>query len=191
MSGYDPTLEARILERLDAADPSGAATLALRGYGPQILGYLTAVLRDDDRSSDAFSIFSENLWTGLSTFKRESSLRTWAYKIAWNAAMRVARDPQRRRGAPLPTSQALAIAQEVRSRTAEHLRTEKKTALEQLREELTADEQTLLILRVDRDLEWREVSAVLEVEEPVLWKRFERLKTKLKKLAKERGITNK
>ena len=71
---------------------------------------------------------------------------------------------------------------------APHLRTEVKSDVQKLREELTEEEQTLLILRVDRNLDWREVADILEIEEPALRKRFERLKDKLRRLAKERGI---
>lgn len=53
---------------------------------------------------------------------------------------------------------------------------------------MTPDEQTLLILRIDRALEWDEVSEILDVEAPALRKRFERLTSKLRALAKERGI---
>jgi len=53
MSGVDPDLEARINEALDAGDVNRAATTGLRGYGPQILGYLTAVLREHDLAEDA------------------------------------------------------------------------------------------------------------------------------------------
>lgn len=188
MGGMDLALEERITSLLDAGDPTGAATAAIEGYGPQILGYLTSVLRDDDLAGDAFSTFSEDLWVGLPKFRRESAFRTWAYKLAWHAAMRCARDPKRKRGAPLPSSLASNLAAEVRSRTAPHLRTETKTAVQQLRDELTPDEQTLLILRIDRDLGFRDIAEVIGVEEAAVRKRFERVKEKLKDLARKRGL---
>lgn len=77
-----PDLEPRLLALLDAGDLSGAATEALRGYGPQVLGYLTAVLRDEDDAHDVFSQFAEDLWRGLPGFRRESSIRTWAFRLA-------------------------------------------------------------------------------------------------------------
>lgn len=188
MAGADHALEETIARALDAGDVNAVATHVVRGYGPQILGYLTAVLRDEDRAAEAFSMFSEDLWRGLPGFERKSSLRTWAYKIAWHAALRVANDPARKRGVPLGTSMASALAEEVRSATAPHLRTDVKTEVQRLRESLSAEEQTLLILRVDRNLEWRDVSQVLDADEATLRKRFERLKEKLKKLAKQGKI---
>jgi RNA polymerase sigma-70 factor, ECF subfamily len=188
VAGIDGALEAKVLARLDEKDEAGAATLAIRGYGPEILGYLTAVLRDDDRAGDAFALFSEHLWKGLPKFRRASSIRTWAYKLALHSAMNVARSSNRRREVPLATTAASGIADAVRTATAPHLRTENKTAVQKLREELTLDEQTLLILRIDRELEWDDVASIVGVEAPALRKRYERLKEKLRKLARERGL---
>ncbi len=62
-----------------------------------------------------------------------------------------------------------------------------------LRETLEPEEQTLLILRLDKELPWEEVAHVLsEGRAPVapaaLRKRFERLKEKLGKMAKDEGL---
>jgi RNA polymerase sigma-70 factor (ECF subfamily) len=188
MAGVDQALEDRIAERLGAGDLGGAATAAIQGYGPQILGYLTSVVRDEVVAADAFSTFSEDLWVGLPGFRRASSFRTWAYKLAWHAAMRTLRDPAKKRQRPLASSLASELAEKVRSSTAVHLRTETKTAVQELRDELSPDEQTLLILRIDRDLPWREVAEVMGEEEPTIRKRFERVKEKLRTLAQARGL---
>jgi len=63
----------------------------------------------------------------------------------------------------------------------------------ELRAGLTPEEQSLLALRVDQGLEWAEVAAVLagEGQAPspaALMKRFERLRERLGKLARERGL---
>ncbi len=62
-----------------------------------------------------------------------------------------------------------------------------------LRESLDREEQTLLILRVDKAMAWEEVAEVLRTDgEPAttaaLRKRFERLKEKLGRLAREQGL---
>ena len=190
--GYDgevpvpPDLEARVTERLDESDVAGAATAAIQGYGPQILGYLTALLRDEDVAADAFAAFCEDLWRGIGAFRRESTVRTWAYRLAWHAAQRTAREPYRRRRRPLPSGASSALAAEVRSTTAAHLRQSNADRLAEVRRTLTPEEQTLLILRIDRDLSWDEIAHVMSeagaprVESAALRKRFERLKTALR-----------
>ena len=185
--------EAKVLASLDAGDVKGAATEAIRGYGPQILGYLTAVLKDEDDARDVFSQFAEDLWRGLPGFRRECSLRAWAFKVAWHAASRHARDPYRRRHRPILTTEASKIAASVRSTMSTYAPGGRADRLLKLREALDPEEQTLLILRVDKGLSWEDVAQVLSTEgTPVasaaLRKRFERLKDKLARLAKEQGL---
>ena len=74
-----------VLSMLEAGDGRQAATVLLRTYGPSVLRYLRALLREEDAVDDAFSLFAEWAWTGISRFRGESSLRTWAFGVAWNA----------------------------------------------------------------------------------------------------------
>ncbi len=67
----------RIAAYLDASDLRGAATEALRQYGTSILLYLRSLLGDHEAAYEAFSEFSENLWSALPRFRREASFRTW------------------------------------------------------------------------------------------------------------------
>jgi RNA polymerase sigma-70 factor (ECF subfamily) len=181
-------LEQRVASELDRGAFAQAAAEVIRGYGPQILGYLCAVLRDKAVADEAFSQFCEDLWKGIAKFRRESSIKTWSYAVAWHAAQRVLRDPYRRRGARLRTSAAIQIADEVRSLSSAYAARAATDRLAKLREGLAPDEQTLLVLRYDRDLTWSEIAQVLATEEATLRKRFERLTTKLRKLAEKEGL---
>ena len=181
-------VEAAIRARRDADDAHGAATAAIRSYGPQILAYLRAVLRDEDAAAEAFSRFAEGLWKGIARFRGDASALTWAYRIAWGAVREVRRDPYRRRARRLDTSAASRLAAEIRESTASHLGTSDLDRVSRLRASLEPDEQTLLILRLDRELPWREVALIFEVEESTLRKRYERLKARIRKLAREEGL---
>ncbi len=186
-------VEDRVRALLAAGDARGAATEAMRGLGPKILGYLRTVLRDEGDAGDAFSTFAENLWRGIETFRGESSFRTWAFKVAWNAAMNVRNDAWRRLGRPLQTGEASKLAEEIRTRTASRLERQ-RTAVDAVRETLTAEEQTLLVLRIDQGLPWEDIASVLSsddapVDAAALRKRFQRLKERLALLLRERGLT--
>lgn len=188
-------LEARTRAATDAERWSDAATTAIVGYGEEILGYLVAMTRNETEAADAFSLFAEDLWKGLRKFRWECTLRTWAYGLARHALARVRRDPHRRRAVPLDDSTVEALVAKVRSRTSTFLRTETRDKIAKLRAALEPDDQTLLILRINRGLPWRDIARVLapdgDTATPAaldklaasLRKRFERLKSDLKERA--------
>lgn len=195
-------LEARIRGHCEAEHWGPAATAALEGYGPEVLGYLSAMCRTETDAAEVFSIFCEDLWKGLPGFRWHSSFRTWAYTLARHALYRLSRDPHRRRERNLALSQSpevFQIVQQVRTTTMIHLRTETKNKFTALREQLEPDDRTLLILRVDRKLAWNEIARIMsEHDEPTaeqikrraaaLRKRFERAKERLRKLATEQQL---
>jgi RNA polymerase sigma-70 factor (ECF subfamily) len=187
-------VEARCLEALDRGDQAGAATLLVRGYGPQLLGYLCSVLRSEADAGEVFSMFSEDLWRGLPGFRRECPVRVWCYRLAWHAAARFLRDPYRGRGQRLETTELSRLVAEVRSSVFLGRDQARQATLDRLRQALSPDERALLVLRLDRDLSWSEVALVLSeeggapVEEAALRKRFERLKEKLADRARQEGL---
>jgi RNA polymerase sigma-70 factor, ECF subfamily len=185
-------LETRIAECLARRAHVEAAEAAIRGFGPEVLGYLTRILGSRGDAADAFSYFAEQLWKGFPGFAGRSSVRVWAYQIAWRSALRVRSEAWSRRRQRLPTSMASRVAGEVLSQTAE-VREQESAALERLRSSLEPEEQSLLVLRLDRDLSWREVAEVMAEEghpadEAALRKRFERIKAKLARLAEQGGL---
>ncbi len=178
---------------LRAGDTRAAAEAVVRDYGPQLLGYLVSVLRNDGDAAEVFSQFTEDLWRGLPGFRGECPLRVWTYRLAWHAAARHLRDPYRARGRRLESTELSRIAEEVRSSVLLGRREARQRGVDKLRARLAPDEQSLLVLRLDRALSWREVATVLagdgeEVDEPALRKRFERLKDKLARMAREEGL---
>ena len=186
-------VEAEIADLLESNDLPSAAAAIVREYGPAILAYLAALAREEDRADDAFSEFCEDLWRGLPGFRRDASVRTWVYKLAWHAWLRNEREPYRRRGRQLATEEMSRLAAEVRSTTALHLRSEAKDADARLREQLTPAEQSLLVLRIDRGLSWSDVASVMSTSEEHLdaqtvAKRFQRVKDRLRKLAEDAGL---
>jgi RNA polymerase sigma-70 factor (ECF subfamily) len=186
-------IEAEIALLLEVNDLRSAAAAIVRGYGPAILGYLASLARDEDRADDVFSQFCEDLWCGLPGFRRDASVRTWVYKLAWHAWLRNERDAFRRHGRPMATEEMSRLAAEVRSTTALHLRPDAKDAVARLREQLTPAEQSLLVLRIDRGLSWTEVAAVMStpeehVDAQTIAKRFQRVKANLRTLAEAAGL---
>ena len=197
----DPSaLEQSIRESFEKGDKQSAATKILEGYGREVLGFLLSRVRDDDAASEIFSQFTEDLWRGLDGFQWECSARVWSYALVRHAASRHFRGRRRRRGRFVPLSDAGPLSQieeKIRTETPFADRTESRNRAAKLRDALPPDDQTLLILRVNRKLRWKEVAqimsyegkavpeAVLEKETARLRKRFELVTDKLRRLAQD------
>ena len=148
---------------LRAGDQNAAATAAIEAYGPEVLGFLVTFLRDPVDAREVFSLACEDLWRGLGRFERRSSLRTWFYVLARNAASSYRRSPQRNLRRAIPLSQISDVAEAVHTRTLPYLRTDAKDRLAQIRDSLEPDDRALLVLRVDRALSWQEIARVRSV----------------------------
>jgi RNA polymerase sigma-70 factor (ECF subfamily) len=197
-------LEARIRAACHAGDKKKAATLLLDGYGREILGFLISRFRDRDAAGEIFSRFTEDLWRGLDGFRWQCSARVWAYTLARHAGSHYVREARRRRGRDVPLSRAgplSEIGDRIRTATLASDRTEARTRIAQLRERLPTDDQALLILRINRKLEWNEIAMVmfhegevvakstLDAESIKLRKRYQSAKARLQKMAAEEGLT--
>ena len=186
------TGDEQVLALLESGDDRAAATALLRAHGPAVLRYLRSVLRDAAVADDAFSLFAEWAWTALPRFQRGSALRTWAFGIAWNAARRVSDAAWNKHKERLRTSDASRLAAEIRASSALEL-PRQSDRLQELRRNLSPDDQNLLVLRVDQRLSWEEVVAVLggggESTSPAaVRKRFERLKERIALMARKQGL---
>ena len=188
--------EARILDLHRAGDTKGALAEAVDAYGAEVYGFLVSRLRDEDAAGDALAQTWEDLCASIGAFEWRCSMRTWMYKLARSAAAR----ERRGRGGQgdVPLSAVSEVAEQLRSRTRDYLRTEVKDGFSALREELPPDDQTLLILRVDRGLSWSEVAEVLSDGDPDdderaraaarLRQRFKAIKEQLRTRAIEAGL---
>jgi RNA polymerase sigma-70 factor, ECF subfamily len=185
----EPTLQTRVEALVAKGDTSTAATLVLKAYGPEIFRFLSSVLREGDDAADAFSQFAENLWRGLGTFRGHSTLRTWAFRVAWNSAFSLRNDAWHRYGRRFATGEASRLAEEVRTKTVVRV-ARQHDALEKLRQNLSTEDQTLLALRLDREFSWEEIAEIISangerVEASTLMKRFERLKKRLAEMVRK------
>jgi len=193
--GATNAFEEEVRSACGRGDFDAAATLAIRQIGPELLAFLVHAHRDDTFASDAFSLLAEDIWRGLPGFRWESSFRTWAYTLARRAGARVRRRG-RREGLfePLSNLGPLSeIVEQVRTRTLSGVRGERQGALEALRAELDVEERMLLSLRIERELRWPEIAAILSDEpDPAaparLRKRFQLLKDRLKRRGQELGL---
>jgi RNA polymerase sigma-70 factor, ECF subfamily len=193
-------LEAEARARCDGGEVDRAVALAVEGYGEEVFSFLISRLRNEDDASDVFAQACEDLLTSMPSFGWRCSLRSWFYRLARSAMVRYQRSPSNRPDRRVALSNVSELAEQVRSRTVAHLRSEVKDQLRKLREQLDDDDQQLLLLRVDRDLSWNEIAEItsddelapdeLERASARLRQQFQKLKTRLRELAAVEGILN-
>jgi RNA polymerase sigma-70 factor (ECF subfamily) len=197
-------LEREIRRHVDEGQVPLAAASAVQGYGPEIFGFLVALHRREDDAAEVFSRFTEKVLRGLPTFEWQCSFRTWAYAIARNLSATYRRETRRRDRRHVPLSgwsELSAVEQKVRSQTASYLRTERKTQVAALRQTLSAEDQALLVLRVDRKLAWNDLARVMKDDDGSslspeamtrevarLRKRFQLIKDRLYELGRRQGL---
>lgn len=201
----DPAQRAVVEESIRRAVDEGKIDLAIsegvRAFGPEVLGFLLAILRDEELAREVYSDWMEDVCRGLAGFRWQSTFRTWAYMLARHAWHRAVARAEGASNIPLsdaPEVEARAVRE--RTPTLPYLRTDLKKKVARLREGLGAEDQELLILRVDRGLAWMEIADVMlgpgaprraraiEMEAAALRKRFERVKEKLRTLAQRERI---
>ena len=186
-------LDGDVATLLARGDASSAAASVVRALGPGLLGYLTALLRDEDNARDVLAEVAEHVLIALPRFRGDSTVKTWTYRIAWRTAMHFRDDPHRRRATSLRSSVARSLVDEVRSSTAAYRRTAARDWLETARRELSIEDQSLLTLRLDRGMSWADVAEVMgatggAADQAALRKRFERIKSRLRAAAERDGV---
>lgn len=170
-----------------------AATLLLSAEGARVLGYLTATLRDGPAADEVYARTIEAAWAALPRFEQRSSFRTWIYGIARRTLVRWRREGARRRDAPVPVPPE--VAQAARSDTAPWLRSDVKDRFAEIRAALSEDEIELLVLRIDRQMSWGDIAAVVCPEDEDqkraaarLRKRFQLLVERVREQARAAGL---
>jgi RNA polymerase sigma-70 factor, ECF subfamily len=197
---YDRGVEEEAVIR--AAHAAGnldeAVTLGFARYQVEVYSFLCARLRSEADAHEVFAQVGEDVWRGIAGFHWRCSFRTWLYTLARNAALRFERTPanQARRRARVSELDEPAAAD--RSRTRPYLRTDVKDRFAALRATLDPEDQTLLILRIDRDLGWDDIARIVhdgDADDATVrrWaanlrQRFRQLKARIQERAKAEGL---
>jgi RNA polymerase sigma-70 factor (ECF subfamily) len=198
-SGARQILEQQIRELCRRGETGHAVQVALEGYGPEFMRLLGSILQEREQTRDAYSSLAESLLKDLPAFRWDCSFRTWAYQVARHIAYRMISSPAARE---LPVSLG-AFRDEVQPEQSSRkpwLQSTVKERFRELREQLSPHERTILELRVDQRMSWHDVartmagpeeelsSAALERKAAVLRQQFQRIKVRLRELAREAAM---
>jgi RNA polymerase sigma-70 factor (ECF subfamily) len=185
----DLTLRALIT----AGEYDRATEQAIRAYGPELVSWLGSALRSEADAHDAFSWLSVELWKSLARYDGRCSIRTWCYMLARHAAARMRSRKSKRNEMLVSSIPSVAHAVTHVWNTTSHRAQRERDSYAEIRAKLDDEDQALLVLRVDRNLQWRDIAQILCGEDATesdvtkkaatLRKQFERVKQRLKELA--------
>jgi RNA polymerase sigma-70 factor (ECF subfamily) len=195
------SLESRIRRHFERGEIKEAVTGAVEGFGPEILGFLVAVVRDERLAGEIFSQFCQDLWTGMPAFRGKLSFRTWAYRLARNAWLRLQQEPRFQRTVSLSDSPHISnVEKQVKTLSLPNAQSEAQQQVMKLRKSLDPEDQALLILHIDRRFSWNEIVQVMIAPEEssdqasvarhadALRARFELVTRNLKQQARENKL---
>jgi RNA polymerase sigma-70 factor (ECF subfamily) len=190
-------LNERVRALLADGKRDAAVTLCLRELGPEVYGFLVAALRSQDDADEVFSAVSVRLWESFARFEGRCGVRAWLYMLARHELGDYRRGQRRHREGREPISELKDILEVARTESQSTPLSEQQRRLAKLRDGLSVDDRTLLILRVERNLPWEDIAmafsgdvhrALSEVdvkrESARLRKRFQLLKDRLVELAR-------
>ncbi len=178
-----PELERQIREACQRGAYAEAMQSIVQGYGPEVLAFVHDRGAQSGDGDDVYADFTETLWRSLPAYRGDCSARTWAYLIARRAISRQRRFARSRRETALPSEfdSEMPCLAEVRSRTAPFVRTEIKSRARELRETLSEEDQQLLLLRLERNLSFRDIARVMSDDDALDDARLTRESARLRK----------
>jgi RNA polymerase sigma-70 factor, ECF subfamily len=176
-----------------------AVRLGLELYEVEVYSFLCARLRSEADAHEVFAQLTEDIWRGIASFAWRASFRTWLYTLARHATIKFEKARSKHASRHERLSQVSEVQAVDRSRTRPYQRTDVKDRFAALRETLDPEEQSLLVLRIDRGLSWDDVArimhdgdddddAAIERHATNLRQRFRQLKRRLEEWARTEGL---
>jgi RNA polymerase sigma-70 factor (ECF subfamily) len=174
-------IDAAVLERAKRGDQEAFAAV-IKHYDPGLRALAYRLLGDADRMDDALQEAYVKAFRSLSSFRGESRLGTWLYRIVYNACLDEL--GRARRVVQLPLEEA-AEPPDGRPDFAEAVadRSELAAALQ----ELTPEERAAVILVDAQGFDYRGAGKVLGVPEGTIASRLNRARARVRRALGEQG----
>ena len=160
-----------------------------RDFYPRIKRYLARLIAFDDAEDVAQEVFLK-ISKSFDSFRGESSMSTWVYRIATNAAMDRVRSPAYRArlasapvddscdsGEPLPATEA-----RISSVEQDAIRSEMSGCVQGLVAQLPENYRTVLVLSENEGMKNAEIADVLGISVETVKIRLHRARARLKKI---------
>lgn len=183
-------LEEREIVAAAAKGDAGAFEKLVREHQKNVysLAYkLTGSAEDaQDASQDAFLRAYQN----LGSFRGDSRVSVWLYRLTYNASMDIIKRSRRGTLVPMPTDEEGAELDVPDTAPQPDEELERREELEAVREaigELDPEKREILIMREYRDMSYSDIASALGLEEGTVKSRLSRARMALAENLKKRG----
>ncbi len=173
-----PGEENAIVAGLRAGDPE-ALRRVVELYQGRIFALIYGIVRDSHEVEDIAQEVFLKVFTRIAAFDGRSSLYTWLYRVAANAAKDHLKRRSRRPALPLEDEAAIRDEGEGPAGSAE--KEERRRLVREAIAALPTRYRTILVLRELEGLAYSEIAAVLEISEGTVESRLHRARARLKR----------
>ena len=175
----------RRVRNLRAEDPRGVAVGVMRELVALARRYLRSVFHREHEVTEALAQWAENMLRGLAWLEGRSSPSIWALRVAWHVVL----DRTPPWGLSLATS-TLDPGETIYVGSKEG---ERRLALLEVRRALTAEQLTLLFLRIDQEISWGQIAEIMStpgtrLSARTVSQRYHALEDLVVKLARGKGL---
>lgn len=133
-----------------------------------------------DNQADADDLFQEaliNLWRGYGSFRGDSSVRTWVYRVSMNTCISFDRKKKKRSSIPTDIDPSLFIEEtEAGAQTAQ---------LHRRIQQLDLADRAVVLMWLE-DMPYDEIGAVIGISAKAVGVRLVRIREKLKRMNNDR-----
>jgi RNA polymerase sigma-70 factor (ECF subfamily) len=146
-----------LINRAQAGEREAFDELVLK-YQKQIYYLLYRMLSDHDDASDVLQKTFVKAFTGIGSFERRSSFKTWLYQIAINLAKNVYRDRSRVKQVPIDD---VIIKRDPRTIDT-MIQKENRAMLRQALTELPEKQRMTVLLRIQEGKKFDEIAEIMQ-----------------------------
>lgn len=192
MGAVEKASDQELVDRIQAGEKALFAVLYDRYYRPAYLLALRVLARDADAQEAAAEAFLK-AYEKMSSFRQQSAFYTWLYRIVMNESLNLLRSRQRMMSSD-PRNELLchgsrrAYEGSGDDIEAQMIARERQAILRQALSELAVEDRLIIGLRFDQELNYEEISELLDMPRNTVGTRLHRAKKELARRLEERGI---
>lgn len=173
--------DSRLIDKLIEGSDEGFALL-YDTYGARIFNVVYRIVGDASESEDVVQEVFLKVLRNIANFNRQSSLYTWLYRIAANAAVDARKrfGPQRMMSIFKTDGEAFDLPSQADAPEAAPQRKEMADILRDAMDQLSDDHRTILVLREFDNLSYNEIADVLDCSKGTVESRLFRARNRLR-----------